>query len=181
MGRKVETVRSDTDGAPPPTFGSGDCSLGSFQPSSEEDIRRIIQSAPAKSCDLDPAPTFFVKDFLDCLLSFITRMCNVSLKESCLPSSQKKAMITPRIKKPGLDRDDVNSYRPISNLTFMSKVMEKIVARQLIAYLVANNLMPKLQSGFRSGHSTETAILRVLSDIYSSIDQGQVVLLACWM
>ena len=56
--------------------------------------------------------------------------------------------------------------------------MEKIVAKQLIAYLVANNLMPKLQSGFRSGHSTETAILRVLSDIYSSIDQGQVVLLA---
>ena len=105
-------------------------------------------------------------------------MCNVSLEESCLPSSQKKAMITPRIKKPGLDRDDVNHYRPISNLTFISKVMEKIVARQLIAYLVANNLMPKLLSGFRSGHSTETAILRVLSDIYSSIDQGQVVLLA---
>ena len=63
-------------------------------------------------------------------------------------------------------------------LTFISKVMEKIVARQLIAYLVANNLMPKLQSGFRSIHSTETAILRVLSDIYSSFDQGQVVLLA---
>ena len=87
-------------------------------------------------------------------------------------------MITPRIKKPGLDRDDVNNYRPISNLTFISKVMEKIVAKQLIAYLASNNLMPTLQSGFRSGHSTETAILRVLSDIYSSIDQGQVALLA---
>ena len=87
-------------------------------------------------------------------------------------------MITPRIKKPGLDRDDVSNYRPISNLTFISKVMEKIVAKQLIAYLASNNLMPRLQSGFRSGHSTETAILRVLSDIYSSIDQGQVALLA---
>ena len=60
----------------------------------------------------------------------------------------------------------------------MTKVMEKIVARQLIAYLVANNLMPKLQSGFCSSHSIETAILRLLSDIYSSIDQGQVVFLA---
>ena len=69
-------------------------------------------------------------------------------------------------------------YRPISNLTFISKVMEKIVAKQLIAYLASNNLMPRLQSGFRSGHSTETAILRVLSDINSSIDQGQVALLA---
>ena len=44
--------------------------------------------------------------------------------------------------------------------------------------LASNNHMPRLQSGFRSGHSTETAILRVLSDIYSSIDQGQVALLA---
>ena len=82
-------------------------------------------------------------------------------------------MITSRIKKPGLDRDDVSNYRPIS-----SKVMEKIVAKQLIAYLASNNPMPRLQSGFRSGHSTETAILRVLSDLYSSIDQGQVALLA---
>ena len=136
---------------------------------------KIIQSAPVKSCDLDPAPTFFIKDFLDCLLSSITRMCNVSLKESCLP------LITQRIKKPGLDRDDVNNYRPISNLTFMSKVIKKIVAKQLIAYLVANNLVPKLQSGFRSGHSTETAILRVLSDIYSSIDQDRSSSSLCWM
>ena len=105
-------------------------------------------------------------------------MCNVSLEESCLPPSQKKAMITPRNKKPGLDKDDVNNYRPISNLTFISKVMEKIVAKQLIAYLASNNLMPTLQSGFRSGHSTETAILWMLSDIYSSIDQGLVALLA---
>ena len=53
-------------------------------------------------------------------------------------------MITPRIKKPGLDRDDVNNYRPISNLTFILVVMEKIVAKQLIAYLASNNLMPML-------------------------------------
>ena len=177
MGRKFETVCADTNGAPPAGFGFVECNLSSFEMSSEEDIRRIFQSSPAKSCDPDPAPKFFVKDFLDCLLPFITRMCNVSLKESCLPPSQKKAMITPRIKKPGLDRDDVNNYSPISNLTFISKFMEKIVAKQLIAYLASSNLMPRLLSGFRSGHSTETAILRVLSDIYSSIDQGQVAFL----
>ena len=182
MGRKVETVRADTNGAPPPVFGSVECSLSSFELSSEEDIRRIILSSPAKSCDLDPAPTFFVKDFLDCLLPFITRMCNVSLEESCLPPSQKKALITPRIRKPGLDRDDVSNYRPISNLTFISKVMEKIVAKQLIAYLASNNLMPRLQSGFRSGYSTETAILRVLSDIYTPpLTKARLPSSLCWM
>ena len=119
-------------------------------------------------------PTFFQP--LSC--SYVYCVSCFSLQQSCLPPSQKKALITPRIKQPGLDRDDVSNCRPISNLTFISKVMEKIVAKQLIAYLASNNLMPRLQSGFRSGHSTETAILRVLSDIYSSIDQGQVAHLA---
>ena len=112
MGRKVETVRSDTDGAPPPTFGSVDCSLGLFQPSSEEDIRTIIQSAPAKSCDLDPAPNFLHQG-LPRLFPALHHQDVQRLTEEKLPTFlQKRAMITPRIKKPGLDRDDINNFRP---------------------------------------------------------------------
>ena len=72
----------------------------------------------------------------------------------------------------------MKNFRPVSNLSFMSKIVEKVVAKQLTEYLVCNNLLPKLQSGFRRFHSTETAVLKVLSDVYSAIDQGQVVLLA---
>ena len=80
--------------------------------------------------------------------------------------------------KAGSDVGDVKNYRPISGLTFLSKVIEKIVAKQLVDYLDSNNLLPRFQSGFRRCHSTETAILRMLSDIYAAIDHGRVVLLA---
>ena len=72
----------------------------------------------------------------------------------------------------------MKNYRPISNLSFMSKVVEKLIFEQLSVYLVENNLFPKLQSGFRRYHSTESAVLRVLSDIYSAVDRGDVALLA---
>ena len=62
----------------------------------------------------------------------------------------------------------------------MSKVIERVIFRQLVVYLVldSNNLIPKFQSGFSKHHSTESATLRVLSDIYSAIDNGKIALLA---
>ena len=76
-----------------------------------------------------------------------------------------------------LDAGNVENYRPISNLTYISKLVERMVNQQLVAYLDENKLLPKLQSGFRARHSTETALLKVLSDIFLSVDQQQVTLL----
>ena len=97
-------------------------------------------------------------------------MCNASLREGLLPESQKAAVITPVLKKPGLDPDDCKNYRPISNLTFVSKVVERLVARQLTDYLQENQLLPTYQSAYRRGHSTETALLKVISDIFDAAD-----------
>ena len=72
----------------------------------------------------------------------------------------------------------MKKYRPISNLSFMSKIVERIVVRQLSHYLDANGLLPKLQLGFRRHHSTESALLRVLSDLCSSVDNERISLLA---
>ena len=137
-----------------------------------------FQTQISKTCELDPAPSFLVKDFLDVILPFVARMCNTSIQEGSLPASQKRAIVTPALKKHDLDCTDVKNYRPISNLTFMSKIVEKLVLAQLSTYLVENNLFPKFQSGFRKFHSTESALLRVMSDICSAIDKGHVALLS---
>ena len=104
-------------------------------------------------------------------------MCNSSLLEGRLPGSQKAAIITPVLKKSNSDQDDAKNNRPISNLTFISNVIERIVANQSKKHLVDSNAMPLLQSAYRSGHSTETALIEVISDIIDVADSQQVILL----
>ena len=69
-------------------------------------------------------------------------------------------------------------YRPIANVTFLSKIIVKLVASQMLTYLDSNNLLPSCQSGFRKGHSTESLLLYLLSDIYGAMDKTQITLLA---
>ena len=178
LDSKVEAIRSATASAPTPVFSHTDSNLDSFEICLPAEISKIITAFAAKSCDLHPAPTFLVKEFLDVLLPHLTRLCNVSIQSGCLPSSQKTAMVMPRLKRSGLDPAEIKNCRPISNLPFMSKVIEKLILAQLTHYLTVNGLFPKFQSGFRRYHSTETAVLRVVSDIYSAIGQDQVSLLA---
>ena len=119
-----------------------------------------------------------LKASLDDLLPILTTICNQSLLESVLPISQKSAIITPKLKKAGLDTDVAANYRPISNLTFISKIIERIVASQLTSYLVANNLVPTRQAAYRAHHSTGTATLGITSAILNAADKTDVTLLA---
>jgi len=114
---------------------------------------------------------------IDLLLLFVTHMCNASLREGSLPISQRHAIITPILKKPSLDASLTSNYRPVSNLTFMPKVVERIVAGQMLDYLRSSALMPELQSAYRQHHSTETALLCVVSDFLLAADTGSVTML----
>jgi len=99
------------------------------------------------------------------------------LVTGCVPSRMKSAYITPILKKAGMDMTDLKSYRLISNLSVLSKLLERLVAKQLVAYLKDNDLLPDRPSAYRAHHSTETAVLRVLSDILFALDSGDLAVL----
>jgi len=133
---------------------------------------RLLGRAPCKQCDLDPAPTWLVKRATDVLAPVIAAVCNASLQSGFLPASQKQARVTARLKKPSLNPDDLNSFRPISNVTFLSKLVERVVARQFTAHANKHDMFPVRQSAYRQDHSNETAALTVHNDIVSAIDKG---------
>jgi len=116
-------------------------------------------------------PTFLVYEFVDILL---TSMVNTCLQQGRLPISQKHAIVTPLLKKPVLDTYDLAN----SNLTFMSKLMEHAVAKQLNSSLTDYTLLPRNQSAYRRQHSTETALLRFWSDFLTAADSRRVSLLS---
>ena len=153
------------------------CNLSQFKPIQEEDLKKIIINSPTKSCCLDPIPTSLLKKCIDPLLPFITETVNLSLLTGTVPQLFKSAVITPLLKKPSLDFNILKNYRPVSNLPFLSKVLERIIAAQITDYLKENSLQPLLQSAYRKFHSTETALLKVHNDICLSVDSGNYVLL----
>jgi len=98
------------------------------------------------------------------LALFITLLFNRSLVTGCFPSEFKHAIVRPLLKKSGLDASDLKNYRPVSNLSFLSKLLERVVQRRLQDFLDSNELMPSQQSAYRQHHSTETAVLLMAAD-----------------
>ena len=136
----------------------------------------LISSCPAKTGDLDPVPTRLLKDCSEQLAPAITSMINLSLSTGTLPSSWKDAIVLPSLKS-GKKELVMENYRPISNLPFISKLCEKVVAMQLTDHLLRNNLMEPFQSAYRPNHSVETALLRVCNDILRSMDKRKITVL----
>ena len=107
----------------------------------------------------------------------ITDIINTSLETSVVPKDFKEAILVPTIKKTSLDPNHMRNFRPVSNLPYISKLLEKVVAFQLHDHLASNSLLGPMQSAYRRLHSTETALVRVHHDLLHSIDQKKVVIL----
>ena len=103
----------------------------------------------------------------------ISYICNHSINSSTFPRKWKEAKVSP-LHKNG-SHDDVNNYRPISILPVLSKVLEKHVHDCLSAYLKEYNLLHKTQSGFRSQHSCETALVHMIDTWLNAMDNGKMI------
>src|SRR6218665_118877 len=112
-----------------------------------------------------PCRTPCLRGYSSPVSTYITSLFNSSLSSGAFPTCYKDAYVTPRLKKSTLPHCELSSYRPISNLSFLSKLLERVASVQLTEYLSSAGLLPSHQSAYRRFHSTETALLKVVTDI----------------
>ena len=160
---KIDEIRRSFDpDRPIPTnlveFSGTD--FAEFQLVTEDFVKAIVQEMPRKSCDLDPIPTSVLYDCLDEIIPIVTSIMNKSLSSGIVPQCFKHALLKPLLKQASLDQN-----WHVSNLPFLSKVLERIVLKQFFQHLQSHSLLETFQSAYRKCHSTETALLRVVNDL----------------
>ena len=143
----------------------------------ESAICSLVKSSKRSSSPADPIPVPLLCTIIDSICPAITVAINSSLSTGIVPDVFKSAIVKPILKKPGLDPENLANYRPVSLLPFLSKVLEKVVAQQLVSHIDKHSLSARYQSGFKRHHSTETALLKVTNDILRESDKGKVTAL----
>ena len=182
---KIDTIRKELDQMKMnvssvtnrSVSNSNSFSFNDFQPVTVEQVKKIILGSKRTTCSLDPVPTNFLFEFIDEFVPTLTSCINDSLCKGIFPDSFKFSIVRPLLKKPSLDQNNLKNYRPVSNLSFFSKIFERVVLDQLFKYLNQNGLLSPNQSAYRPGHSTETTLIKVTNDILRALDQGDVTIL----
>ncbi len=127
----------------------------------EAEVSKLLLSSHPTTCPLDPIPSHLLQAISPALLPALTHIINSSLLTGNFTTAFKQARITPLLKKPTLNTSLIENYRPVSLLPFIAKTLERVVFNQISWFLSQNDKLDAKQSGFRSGHSTETALLSV--------------------
>ena len=180
---KIDTIRDQLDNLPVMplpdfnnTLNDDIPSLEVLRPVSQSDLLKIITRSPSKSSRLDPIPTWFLKENIDHLLPVLTNIVNISLSSGIFPKGAHRAVIKPLLKNASMDKNNIKNYRPVSNLTYVGKLIEKVACSRLMEHVEANNLADPFQSAYRPRHSTETALIKVKNDIMFSLNSNKVIL-----
>ena len=127
-------------------------------------------SAKTTTCNLDPIPTHILKQCSDILVKPIKTIINKSFSEAKFPTEWKCATVVPLLKKNNLERTFKN-YRPVSNLSFTSKLLEKAALNQLIPHLESTKSYAVNNSAYKKFYSTDTFLTEIHSDILENMDQ----------
>ena len=154
-----------------------DKSLKEFEELSLDGLKSLVSKLSNKFCCLDPIPTFLLKACINELAPSLLYIINESLKTGVFPRTMKTAVVKPTLKKSVCDQDVLSNYRPVSNLSTVSKLLERAVLQQLNAHLNDNDMYCSAQSGYRQHHSCETLLIRMADDLLKKIVDDQTVLI----
>ena len=145
--------------------------LSEFRPSSTKEVGEIIHNMTIKTSPADPIPASVYKHVVEDLIPHITILVNKSLATGSVEGI-KESIISPGIKKYILDHDDNKSYRPISNIEFISKIIEKVVSIRLNEHMNINNLHTPEQFAYKKQHSTEHLVLQIVDEVLIGFEKG---------
>jgi len=153
----------------PPDFST-------FKPASESAISIILFNCPNKQCDSDPISTWLLKECSALLVPTITNIVNLSLSSGKFHHTLKESVISCLLKKPTLDKDELSNYRPISNLSLISKIIERVVKSRISDHLTSNNLVNPHQSAYCKHHSTEIALLYIHDHLINATSSQKILI-----
>ena len=144
--------------------------LRKFTPISARQLEKTITSMPSKTCTLDIMPTARLKEVLGTILPSLAHIVNKSLDPGTLYTDWKEALVKPLVNKMSLGTTMTN-YRPVSNLQFISKIVERVTLDQFTQHCNSNSLLPDYQSAYRKYYSCETSLVKLVNDILWAMEK----------
>ena len=146
-----------------------------FAAVSEESLQRALAKTSASNSYHDVIPSTVFKDFSASFMPTIILLFNTSFEQGVFPDDFKIAIVIPKLKNESLDPEILSNYRPISNLIFLSKVLECLAFEQIISYFNVNSPLDDQQSAYRETFSTETALLHTFMNTRKMLDKHSFV------
>ena len=146
--------------------------MNEFRVLTEDDVGKIIKSKGIKTSMEDPIPSQLMHASMDIVLPVITKLINKSLQEGSMEGI-KESVLDPLIKKSGLDTEEKKNYRPVNNLLFLSKLVERCVDQQLDGHMTENCLHEGSQFAYKEHYNTETMMLGITDEVLRGFDENQ--------
>ena len=144
----------------------------SYEPVTTTHIRNLVLSSSKLTCLSDPIPSKLLPYCVDVTFPVVLRITNLSHSTGIFPNDLKSEFVKPLLEKTALDSNDITNYRPISNLSFLSKLIERVIANQLHLHLSSNGLRSEYRSEYHKFYTSETALLRIQNEILVTLDYG---------
>ena len=156
---------------------TGSFTFSHFRSLTEADVLRYIRETRKTCCSLDPINVSKLGEAYESAAPAVGAIIHSSFDEGHFVATEKRGLIQPNLKKIGLDINDLSNYHPVTNLTHLSKIIERAMLNQLVPFLEGVGVVPRYQSAYRKLHSTETALCKIHDDLVGNTCHGKASIL----